>query len=324
MKYRFIGFLLLAYLCVTSPLRLTAQVIRLYTTQHGLKTNNCHSVDLDSRGFVWVSGSNTLGLFDGTKFQYLPITKNGRPLFQMSNGVKEVGDSKFWVYTTHGLFLLDARTMHFEHIFLSEQEDSIYGYTTNSVIDYPKENHKLITTDGFGTYVLNAKTLKVDQTLSDKLNKSLHEGFITYPVIDKQQRLWAIGRVIKLVCFNLKNFQTHSLNYTPKAAAMMENSTVTRLLETNDGMLIGTNHGLLIYNEKENLVHEPVGANTSDLFISAFLRTHDNRILIGTDGRGIWEYKKTGEVHSIDALYDMTADFNISCPHGRIWDMSGW
>ena len=319
MKYRFIGFLLLAYLCVSSPLRLTAQVIRLYTTQHGLKTNNCHSVDLDSRGFVWVSGSNTLGLFDGTKFQYLPITKNGRPLFQMSNGVKEVGDCKFWVYTTHGLFLLDARTMHFEHIFLSEQEDSIYGYTTNSVIDYPKENHKLITTDGFGTYVLNVKTLKVDQTLSDKLNKSLHEGFITYPVIDKQQRLWAIGRVIKLVCFNLKNFQTHSLNYTPKAAAMMENSTVTRLLETNDGMLIGTNHGLLIYNEKENLVHEPVGANTSDLFISAFLRTHDNRILIGTDGRGIWEYKKTGEVHSIDALYDMTADFNIS--YGKVMDL---
>ena len=115
MKYRFIGFLLLAYLCVSSPLRLTAQVIRLYTTQHGLKTNNCHSVDLDSRGFVWVSGSNALGLFDGTKFQYLPTTtEEGRQLFQISHGVSEAGDSKFLVYTTHGLFLLDARTMHFE------------------------------------------------------------------------------------------------------------------------------------------------------------------------------------------------------------------
>ena len=83
MKYRFIGCLLLACLCVLSQ-RLTGQVIRLYTTQHGLKTNNCHSVDLDSRGFVWVSGTNSLGLFDGTKFQYLPTTtEDGRQLFQI-------------------------------------------------------------------------------------------------------------------------------------------------------------------------------------------------------------------------------------------------
>ncbi|MBO4215059.1 MAG: hypothetical protein J5888_01845, partial [Bacteroidaceae bacterium] len=265
-----------------------------------------------------MSGSNTLGLFDGTKFQYLPTTKDGRQLFQMSNGVCELGDSKFWVYTTNGLFLLDARTMHFEHISLSAKEDSIYGYNTNNIIDYPKENCKLLTTDGFGSFVVNTKTQKVDQALSDKLNKAFQEGFITYPVIDKQGRLWAIGRVVKLVCINLKDFRSHRLNYTPKAAALLERSTITRLLETEDGMLIGTNHGLLIYNQKENLVYES-DSFTTDLFVSAILRTHDNRILIGTDGRGIWEYKKTGEVHSIDALYDMTADLNIS--YGKVMDL---
>ena len=245
MKYRFIGFLLLAYLCVSSPLRLTAQVIRLYTTQHGLKTNNCHSVDLDSRGFVWVSGSNTLGLFDGTKFQYLPTTtEEGRQLFQMSHGVSEAGDSKFLVYTTHGLFLLDARTMHFEHIFLSQQEDSIYGFSSNDVIDYPKPDYKLVTTDGFDSYLLNTKTMKIDEATSDKLNKALRESFIIEPVIDKQQRLWAIGRNTKLVCIDLKTFKSHPINYTPEAAAIVERSTLTRLLATEEGLLIGTNHGL--------------------------------------------------------------------------------
>lgn len=319
MKYRFIGFLLSAYLCVFSPQRLTAQVIRLYTTQHGLKTNNCSSVDLDSRGFAWVSGTNTLGLFDGTKFQYLPTTtKSGRQLFQVSHGVSEAGDSKFWVYTTHGLFLLDARSMHFEHIFLAQREDSIYGFSSNAIIDYPKENYKLVTTDGFGTYLLNTKTMKVDETLSEKLNKALQESFITQPIIDKQQRLWAIGHNTRLICINLKDFKQHTFNYTPQATAIAENSNITRLLETEEGMLIGTNHGLLIYNKAENLVHES-DAYTGDLFISAILRTHDNRILIGTDGRGIWEYKKTGEVYSIDALYDKTADFNIS--YGKVMDM---
>ena len=318
MKYRFIGCLLLAYLCVL-PQRLTAQVIRLYTTQHGLKTNNCSSVDLDSRGFAWVSGTNTLGLFDGTKFQYLPTTtKSGRQLFQVSHGVSEAGDSKFWVYTTHGLFLLDARSMHFEHIFLAQREDSIYGFSSNAIIDYPKENYKLVTTDGFDSYLLNTKTMKVDETLSEKLNKALQESFITQPIIDKQQRLWAIGHNTRLICINLKDFKQHTFNYTPQATAIAENSNITRLLETEEGMLIGTNHGLLIYNKAENLVHES-DAYTGDLFISAILRTHDNRILIGTDGRGIWEYKKTGEVYSIDALYDKTADFNIS--YGKVMDM---
>ncbi len=319
MKYRFIGFLLLAYLCVSSPLRLTAQVIRLYTTQHGLKTNNCHSVDLDSRGFVWVSGSNTLGLFDGTKFQYLPTTtEEGRQLFQMSHGVSEAGDSKFLVYTTHGLFLLDARTMHFEHIFLSQQEDSIYGFSSNDVIDYPKPDYKLVTTDGFDSYLLNTKTMKIDEATSDKLNKALRESFIIEPVIDKQQRLWAIGRNTKLVCIDLKTFKSHPINYTPEAAAIVERSTLTRLLATEEGLLIGTNHGLLIYDQKTNVVRESK-ANTGDLYVSAILRTHDNRILVGTDGRGIWEYKKTGEVFSIDAIYDRTTDFNIT--YGKVMDL---
>ena len=318
-RYRFIGYILSAYLCVCSPIRLTAQVIRLYTTQHGLKTNNCHSVDVDSRGFVWVTGANALGIFDGTKFQYLPITtEDGRSIFQMAHGVREAGNNKFWVFTTHGLFLLDAHTMHFEHIFLSAQEDSIYGYSSNSIIDYPKQDYKLVTTDGFDTYLLNTKTMKVDQAMSDRLNKVLRESFIIHPVIDKQQRLWATGRNIKLVCINLKNFQPHSFNYTPKAASIIEKSNITRLMETDEGILIGTNHGLLIYDPKENLVHEP-NAFEEDLFVSAILRTHDNRILIGTDGRGIWEYKKTGEMYSISSLYDRTADFNIS--YGKVMDL---
>ncbi len=318
MKYSLIGSLFTIYLCLFFPQRLTAQVIRLYTTQHGLKTNNCHSVDLDSRGFVWVSGTNTLGLFDGTKFQYLPTTKDGRELFQVAYGVSEAGDCKFWVYTTHGLFLLDAHSMHFEHIFLSEREDSVYGYSSNRVIDYPKKDCKLVTTDGFDSYVLNTKTLKVDQPLSDKLNDALRESFITQPVIDRQQRLWAVGHNTRLICINLKNFKPYPLNYTPTAAVIAEGSTITRLMETEDGMLIGTNHGLLIYNAKENIVHESQ-SYTGNLYISALLHTHDNHILIGTDGRGIWEYKKTGEFYSIDALYDKAANFDIS--YGKVMDM---
>lgn len=318
MKYPFIGFLFIAYLCVSSPIKLTAQVMRLYTTQHGLITNNCYNVDIDSRGFAWVAGMNTLGLFDGTKFQYLPTTtQDGRQLFQMSHCVQEEGDDKFWVCTTHGLFLLNARTMHFEHIFLNEQEDSIYGYSSNRIIDYPKEHYKLVTTDGFDSYLINTKTLKVDQGLTKKLNKALEESFITSPVIDKHQRLWTIGRTTKLTCIDLKDFKHHTIHYTPEAATIAERSTITCLMEIGQELFIGTNHGLLIYNQEDDLVREPE-VYTGNLFVSSILYTHDNRILLGTDGHGIWEYKNTGEIDALGAL-EKTSDFDIS--YGKVMDM---
>ena len=128
--------LVLALLVSTQSL---AQVARLYTNRHGLKTNNCHSVDIDSRGLVWVSGANTLGIFDGWRFYYYPIeNKEGRQLFQNSYRVQEATDNHYWICTSHGLYMLDARTAEFHRFFLSEREDSIYGYATNAIIDYPK------------------------------------------------------------------------------------------------------------------------------------------------------------------------------------------
>ncbi|MBQ6965839.1 MAG: response regulator [Bacteroidaceae bacterium] len=333
-------------------LGVNAQVVRLYTNQHGLKTNNCYSVDIDSKGFVWVSGSNTLGLFDGTHFQYLPTTEadplspqGERPLFQMAYGVKEVtssdalrdgnnttqrnntkddADGKFWVCTSHGLFLLDARQMNYQHIFMQEIEDSIYGYATNAIIDYPKEHYKLVTTDGFNTYVLNTQTLKVDQKLTDQLNGIIQESFVTLPLIDKQGRLWVATKQAPLICIDLKTLKRHDIQYTPAAAAMIRNCTVNALLETDKGLMIGTNYGLFTYDEAQNMVEVapitlPDGASSESLCISCIIRTHDGRILIGTDGRGIWQYKKQKGIHTMTPMYDQVADLDLS--YGKVKDM---
>ena len=84
--------------------------------------------------------------------------KEGRQLFQNSYRVQEATDNHYWICTSHGLYMLDARTAEFHRFFLSEREDSIYGYATNAIIDYPKPNHKLVTTDGFNSYVVNTVT----------------------------------------------------------------------------------------------------------------------------------------------------------------------
>ena len=106
------GVTLLVLLFLCTFFRVNAQVARLYTSEDGLKTNYCSSVDVDSRGFVWISGLNTLGLFDGARFQYLQIVNSGgHPLFQYAYGVKEVDEENYGVATSQGLYILNARRL---------------------------------------------------------------------------------------------------------------------------------------------------------------------------------------------------------------------
>ena len=299
--------------------QLHAQVARLYTNQHGLRTSNCHGIDIDSRGFVWISGAESVGLFDGTHFQYLPTTTDGgRDLFQTAFCVKEADDDHFWLCSSHGLFLLNARTMKLKHVFLSEQEDSIYGFATNNIIDYPKPDCKLVTTDGFGTFVLNTKTLQVDKKLSNQLNNEIGDLFAAEPMIDRHNHLWLATQTGPLALVDLNTMKAKQLNYSPEASLLVHHYTVESLLETEEGLMIGTNHGLFKYDMKQNLV-EKIDFPDNNLYITSIIRTHDNRILVGTDGRGIWEYTNKGGVPALSNIYAQMAGFAIA--YGKVMDM---
>ena len=308
-------------LCTLLALNTHAQVARLYTNQHGLKTSNCHSIDIDSRGFAWISGySSSLGVFDGTRFQYLPATTaDGKPLFQIAYGVKETADNHYWVASSQGLYLLNARDMTFKRIFLQTDEDSVYGYAINAIIDYPQKDCKLVTTDGFSTFVLNTKTQKVDRRLSNQLNDVAQDFFVSHPLIDKNGRLWASTHNKPLICISLHGKkQQYPFSYSPAASNILRQCRVTALLELPDGILIGTSRGLLRYDHKQNLIDE-LGYTPEGLFVSSIVKTHEGRILIGTDGRGIWELTLTEGKQGMKPLFGQMADFDIS--YGKVMDM---
>lgn len=314
------GVTLLVLLFLCTFFRVNAQVARLYTSEDGLKTNYCSSVDVDSRGFVWISGLNTLGLFDGARFQYLQIVNSGgHPLFQYAYGVKEVDEENYGVATSQGLYILNARSMDFHRVYLREEEDSVYGYAVNAITDYPQKDRLLITTDGFGTYVVNTSTMEVDRELSDRIGREIDNVFVSKPVVDRKMRLWFTTTKKVLMCIDLNDIKTCDFDVTPAAQAILDISTVTELLETEKGILIGTNNGLLMYDEEENVVHEfPIPS--SHLCIRSLLRTTDGRILIGTDGRGVWEYANGENGMTLEPLCGTAGGFDIS--YGKVADMT--
>lgn len=308
-------FLLSALLAMATQ----AQVARLYSTQHGLKTNSCNSVDIDSKGLVWISGYNTLGTFDGTQFQYLPnVDKNGRQLFQNVYCVKEEADAKYWVCTSQGLYTLDARTSHYKLVQPMDTMPNHYGHATNDIIDYPKKGYKLITTDGFKVHILNTATMKEDTKTAKQINDIIQDGFVTQPVIDKYKRLWVTTPSTPIICVDLNNMRRHRISMTHAAQAKLNGSTVTQLLETTHGLLIGTTHGLLFFNDETNSVDEAALAG-NDLPVSSIIKTHANRILIGTNGQGIWEHSETNGIHTLTPLYRQASGVDLS--YGKVMDM---
>ena len=297
-----------------------AQMARLYTTQHGLKTNIGYSVNIDSRGLVWISGLNSLGIFDGTRFQYQPTTTpdGQRQLFQSVYRTKEQGNGLFWVCSSHGLYLYDAPHSSYRRILLRTEEDSVYGFAVNDIIDYPKPGHKLVTTDGFGIFVLNTETMETDTVLSRTIYELAGNTFALSPVIDRRNRLWLSTMNAPLVCIELGHMARHSFNYTEEAAVTIASSKVSCMVETDDGLLIGTNHGLLIYDRRQNTVRTPK-SQTAGLNITSIIQMRDHRVLIGTDGQGIWEARDGNVDGLLTPLNSTSANFEMT--YGKVMDI---
>ena len=128
-----------------------------------------------------------------------------------------MGADRFGIATSNGLYILNARNMDFRRVYLQEEEDSIYGYAINSIIDYPKENCYLITTDGFGTFVFNAETMEVEGELSEKLNREIGNPFVMAPIVDQYGKLWFSTTSEALMCIDLNHLQRHTFDFTPAA-----------------------------------------------------------------------------------------------------------
>lgn len=319
MKIKLRPILLALWCTVFTVPDISAQMARLYTTQHGLHTNYCHSVDIDSRGFVWVSGYNMLALFDGNHFEYMPdVDHMGRQRLQHVYRVKEISNDKYWVCTSQGLYLLNARNMEFQRIMLNAREDSINGYSINTIVDYPKAGHSLVTTDGFTSFVISNKTQQVDTVLSRRINNAIGDAFVRRPLFDKKGNMWVCTRTVPLVCVDLKTMRQKKFSYSDAATDVISSSTVTSLLQTNDGLLIGTNHGLLKYSYATNQVGT-LAVESKHLCVRSLISTKDNRFLVGTDGQGIWEFSNSSAGPTLQPIHQQSTNTDLT--YAKVTDM---
>lgn len=279
-----ISFLMLLICNVTF-----AQVSRLYTTQSGLTSSDMYSISIDSKGLVWIAGTSSIDVFDGTKFYNIGKLLNNYDEINAVRRVIEYKEDKYWLATSNGMYLLDGRTCHLEHKKLSEDEDSIMGYSVNHIIDYPRPNMKLVSTEGNGLYVFNTETQKTDTTLTRKLRKIAPYPFCSQVFIDDDGYLWcSVFRQvfrIDLTTMAMTTFET-----TPDANRILIANNINQIIQSRKtkNIYFATGSGMLVYDYNQRVLRAAANALENPMPITALFEDQNNRILAGTDNHGLW------------------------------------
>ena len=276
-------------------MNISAQYARLYTTQNGLKSSALQSTQFDSKGIAWISGIGTLQLFEGTTF--IDVLKDkGELANTVFHGVMEYTDDRYWLVTSNGLYLYDMHTNHLQHVIISSEESET-SIPLNHLIAYPKTDYALITTSGFGLFVLDMATQQVDTVLTQQIMSLIGVRLFRNVVIDDEQCLWGSGVGNNLFCVDLKTMKRRSLTITAEAQAVLDRSNVYAFCKLRDShhLLIATNEGVLIYDHTQQCVRTLRGPAAPRMTVARIMQTHDGKILVGTDSRGLWQLDMKSE-----------------------------
>jgi len=266
-----------------------AQVSRLYTTQSGLTSSDMYSLSIDSKGLVWIAGTSSIDVFDGTKFYNIGKLFSNYDQINAVRSVVEYKDDKYWLATSNGLYLLDGRNCHLNHKMLSEDEDSIMGYSVNHIVDYNRPGMKLISTEGNGLYVFDTETQTVDTTLTRKLRKIAPYPFCSQVFIDADGYFW--GSVFRqLFRIDLTTMATTTFEMTPDASRILAANNVNHIIQSRKtkNIYFATGSGMLVYDYNQRVLRAAANALDNPMPLTALFEDQNNRILAGTDNHGLW------------------------------------
>ena len=287
-----------------------AQVSRLYTTQSGLTSSDMYSITIDSKGLVWIAGTSSVDVFDGTNFYNIAKLFNNYDQINAVKRIVEYKDDKYWLATSNGLYLLDGRTCRLEHKMLSADEDSIIGYSVNHIVDYNRPGLKLVSTEGNGLFIFNTETQEVDSALTYKLRKIVPFPFCSQVFIDADNYLWVSGVFRQVFRIDLTTMATASYETTPDVERILTTNTINSIIqsEKTKNIYFATGSGILVYDYNQKVMRATANALDSPMPITALFEDQNNRILVGTDNHGLWMMTRN---ESLIPFYNNDPSLNI-------------
>lgn len=277
----------------------SAQQPRYYSLKEGLQSTSIYTMYVDKTNFLWVSTLESLELFDGNTFHTINCEnrQTGKRLFDTAYEVRQMDDRHFWVATNLGLFLFDRSTNEFSRIKLSPDEKE-RGFSVTQILDYPDRDLAILPSDGYGVFIINKKTREVDTKRSQLIAQLIGDPYVTEMFIDSKKRIWAHAFSHVLHAIDTDRKKVTAINFTPRAASLLQQCYVTHFAEDarRGKIFMGLSQGgILVWDEATRTLRELSGASTDFLYVRTLTWDADGRLLVGTDGQGLWEIDPAAE-----------------------------
>ncbi len=282
----------------------TAQSAYLFNQNKGLPNSLINDISIDDNGFIWTGTIDGLSIYDGREFNKCNI-KN-----QSINRIYQMPNHDYLIATNQGMIRYNHITTEFSEIKFETKKQNFQPYVTdiagNDTITY-------VTTSGFGMYSL-AKGDSLFRTSS--LSKLISEQYLKSIFIDSRQRIW-IGSYQE-EAFLVENGKLARCPALPKE--------ISKFAQDGNGNIyaLSTNNGICIIDPScKNVSRITLQGIGVDFPASAIDFASDGRILIGTDGLGLWEYNADNGISSQVHLSEVPFDFSRSKIHDIAIDNFG-
>lgn len=282
-----------------------AQMSRLYTMDQGLTTTRISSSYIDNDGLLWLMGDRSLSFFDGNRFHTVLDEKSA-----MANKVniiysmQQVGENSYLVGTGLGLFLFNSKTYQFDQISLDEPKGKNHmpGYPVSAIVVTENKKHVIITTSGFGSFVLRLDTFEIDKEMTKAFCDNVQDKFVYTVLVTQDHEMWISTSIDPLVRINTKTFKALPVNMDEDLKKQIVNHTCPIVCmredaKTHNVLMGSTGLGLLIYDKKADTVRETMN-NKRNIVPCDIVYTKLGDVFIGSDNVGILQYDRNEEVMS--------------------------
>ncbi len=298
--------LFLLYFFVGFSFFLRAQVGTFFSTNDAVSSSLINLIYQDSRNYIWVATEDGLNKYDGVQFSVYKNNPNDSTTIK-NNYVKslfEDSSGQFWVGCITGLQLYNRATDNFSEVPLYNNGKLVTPHIT-CVIE-SRDGEIWMTSSEQGVIRFNRENgvYQTDQRISSRLNSM----YLTYIFQDSKGVFWIASENQGLNRYNPETDEV-TIFKSPEQIGSNQISTVCEDAEGN--IFVGTlNNGLYKYNVRTRVFELVPYSPYSALPIKSLLIDNKNRLLVGTDGRGIKIYN--GEKRCLEDFQLFSAPFDFS------------
>ena len=296
-------------LTIFGSLTACAQMGKLFNADNHLSSNYACCVFQDRDGFIWVATRNGLNRYDG--YQFRVFTKEDEESGLTSNYINCITQNrKGTIFVGSNVSVQSYDGSHFHHIQLKDVDGKPISTYINYIVE--TKSGMMACTSGYGIVKINEQ----DNTGQTDKDLTGSQRYVRFLLEDKSGRYWILTEESGLYLVEGKR-RTSFFNDDETRSLLCE----IRQDHKNNIYIVVRGKGIYRFNENtRQFVNAP---QTAGLPISTFNICRDGRLLLGCDGRGVYEYDPyTGAVEN-NPFYSKDIDMPKSKVNSILEDKSG-